>query len=161
MSELPITRITTSKLVPTCHNRPIPAPTVTCSNLPRPGNAGGEHTPIMAAELTADGMALVNGAETDRIELIRNDLSWESICTEGPWIVSRGEYLYLFYSGNMYDTVHYSVGVARATSISGPWEKKVRNRQLIIRNTQKIIQPRPANLCTRPRPRSHYRATLS
>jgi len=88
------------------------------------GNAGGEHTPIMAAELTADGMALVNGAETDRIELIRNDLSWESICTEGPWIVSRGEYLYLFYSGNMYDTVHYSVGVARATSIYGPWEKK-------------------------------------
>ena len=66
------------------------------------GNAGGEHTPIVAQQLTADGLAVDTSAE--RFELIRNDLEWENICTEGPWIVSQDSYLYLFYSGNMYNT---------------------------------------------------------
>ena len=41
---------------------------------------------------------------------------------EAPWIVLRDGTYYLFYSGNVYDS-RYRTGVARASSITGPYEK--------------------------------------
>jgi beta-xylosidase len=42
---------------------------------------------------------------------------------EGPSVVKHGGYYYIFYSGNMYNTDKYAVGVARSRSPTGPYEK--------------------------------------
>ena len=42
---------------------------------------------------------------------------------EGPEIVRRGRYYYLFFAAGRYCTYTYAEGVARATSIWGPYEK--------------------------------------
>lgn len=47
---------------------------------------------------------------------------------EGPWVFPANGSLYLFYSGNMYDsdsdgTCLYSIGVARSSSLYSPFTK--------------------------------------
>lgn len=92
------------------------------------GNAIGKPTIIWVQPLTDDGLALA--PHTQQKELLRNDLHWEGICIEGPWVVKRAGWYYLFYSGNMYDshgpdgTCLYSVGVARSASPTGPFVKR-------------------------------------
>ena len=83
------------------------------------GNAVGQHTPIKAAQLSADGTQLVGST----VQLITNDESWEGGVTEGPWVVAHGGDYYLFYSGNSYANSTYAVGVARATAPLGPYTK--------------------------------------
>jgi GH43 family beta-xylosidase len=83
------------------------------------GNAVGQPTPIYGQQLSADGLALVGTRRT----LISNTLSWEGAVVEAPWVVYRGGYYYLFYSGNAYYNSTYAVGVARATSPLGPYTK--------------------------------------
>jgi xylan 1,4-beta-xylosidase len=62
-------------------------------------------------------------------ELFRNDVSWEGAVIEGPFIVRRGDYFYMFYSGNgcCGMNCNYALGVARAKSLLGPWEKNPAN----------------------------------
>ena len=43
---------------------------------------------------------------------------------EGPWIIKRNDYYYLFYSGHCYCDNTYAVGVARSKDPLGPYEKK-------------------------------------
>ncbi|MFT3772914.1 MAG: glycoside hydrolase family 43 protein [Minicystis sp.] len=83
------------------------------------GNAVGKTTPIYGQALSPDGTALT-GARTT---LIQNDLGWEGGVVEGPWVVAKDGYYYLFYSGNAYYNGTYAVGVARATSPLGPYQK--------------------------------------
>ncbi|MCY1046901.1 glycoside hydrolase family 43 protein [Corallococcus sp. bb12-1] len=83
------------------------------------GNAVGQPTPIYGQQLSADGLALVGTRRT----LITNNLGWEGGVVEAPWVVARGGYYYLFYSGNAYYNSTYAVGVARATSPLGPYTK--------------------------------------
>ncbi|MFP2958414.1 glycoside hydrolase family 43 protein [Myxococcus sp. 1LA] len=83
------------------------------------GNAVGRPTPIYGQALSADGLSLVGARQT----LISNNLSWEGGVVEAPWVVARGGYYYLFYSGNAYYNSTYAVGVARATSPLGPYTK--------------------------------------
>ena len=83
------------------------------------GNAVGQATPIYGQQLSADGLALVGTRRT----LISNNLAWEGGVVEAPWVVARGGYYYLFYSGNAYYDSRYAVGVARATSPLGPYTK--------------------------------------
>lgn len=84
------------------------------------GNAVGKPTPINLARLDATG-TVVEGQWVQN--LIHNTLPWEGPITEGPWIVRRpgDSYYYLFYSGNI--MANYAVGVARALSVAGPYEK--------------------------------------
>jgi xylan 1,4-beta-xylosidase len=58
-------------------------------------------------------------------ELIRNDVGWEGGVVEGPFILRRGDWFYLFYSGNgcCGNGCTYALGVARSHSLLGPWEK--------------------------------------
>jgi beta-xylosidase len=56
-------------------------------------------TPIWAARLSDDGLRVDAGQKT---ELIRNTLPWEGALVEGPWVIRRGAYYYLFYSANAY-----------------------------------------------------------
>ncbi|HEY2516561.1 MAG TPA: glycoside hydrolase family 43 protein, partial [Polyangiaceae bacterium] len=83
------------------------------------GNALGKPTPIHAQPLAADGLSLTGSPST----LITNDQSWEGAVTEGPFMVENAGTFYLFYSGNSYANATYAVGVARASSPTGPFTK--------------------------------------
>jgi GH43 family beta-xylosidase len=83
------------------------------------GNAQSQPTPIHAQPLAADGLSLTGSAAT----LITNDQSWEGAVVEGPWMISHGGMYYLFYSGNSYANATYALGVARASSPTGPFTK--------------------------------------
>jgi GH43 family beta-xylosidase len=88
------------------------------------GNAQNQPTPIMAAELAANGMS-VTGSPT---QLITNDQSWEGNLVEGPAILQWEDgFYYLFYSGNAYYDDRYAVGVAKASSPLGPYMKYTGN----------------------------------
>ena len=62
-------------------------------------------------------------------ELIRNDAPWEANVVEGPFVLRRGQWFYLFYSGNgcCGRECNYALGVARARALFGPWVKNPRN----------------------------------
>jgi beta-xylosidase len=92
------------------------------------GNSVSKSTPIWAQPLSADGTRLVG----ERRELFHNDQPWEKHPTlpygdlvEGPTVVRRGGWFYLFYSGNFCcgRECDYKVGVARSRKLLGPWEK--------------------------------------
>jgi arabinan endo-1,5-alpha-L-arabinosidase len=76
-------------------------------------------TPIVVRRLSADGLSFAG----DPITLFVNDLPWEGKVVEGPWVVARDGRYYLFYAAGEYDTAGYCTGVARATSVTGPFEK--------------------------------------
>src|SRR5688500_19253258 len=59
---------------------------------------------------------------------------WERNLAEAPWMVRRGAYYYLFYSGGFIDT-SYAQGVARATSINGPYTRAPHNPILTSNST--------------------------
>lgn len=85
------------------------------------GNAHGRPTPIYLRELAPDGLSFAAGSAP--VELLRNDpATWEGGVIEAPWLIERDGSFYLFYSGNVYDH-RYRTGVARASSITGPYEK--------------------------------------
>ncbi len=59
--------------------------------------------------------------------LITNTNSWEGGVTEAPWIMRNGSYVYLFYSGSVYNQPTYAIGVARAQNISSGFTKYASN----------------------------------
>ncbi len=85
------------------------------------GNSRKLPTPIWAQKLSDDGTKLVGEMK----ELIRNDVPWEGNLVEGPFVLRRGDYFYMFYSGNgcCGRGCTYGVGVARSKKLLGPWEK--------------------------------------
>jgi beta-xylosidase len=90
------------------------------------GNSRQQPTPIWAQKLNEEGTKLVGNKK----ELIRNDSkSWEGGVVEGAFILRRGEWFYLFYSGNACcgRRCNYALGVARARKLLGPWEKNPSN----------------------------------
>jgi GH43 family beta-xylosidase len=86
------------------------------------GNAKGKPTPIFARKLSPDGLSFAPGTTATRV-LTNNTTTWEGGVVEAPWVIKRDDRYYMFYSGNVYDH-RYRTGVARASSITGPWEKK-------------------------------------
>ena len=86
------------------------------------GNSVGQPTPNYLRELAPDGLSFAAGSQ--QVELLRNDPgTWEGGVIEGAWIIERGGTYYMFYSGNVYDH-RYRTGVARASSLLGPYEKR-------------------------------------
>jgi beta-xylosidase len=92
------------------------------------GNSVSKPTIIWAQRLSPDGTKLTG----ERQEVMRNDQPWEKHATlpygdlvEGPAIVRRGGWFYMFYSGNFCCAreCNYAMGVARARNLLGPWEK--------------------------------------
>jgi len=84
------------------------------------GNVPKIPTWIWAQQLTEDGLDVTGG----KTPLIRNTLAWEDDLVEGPWVIKRNDYYYLFYSGHGYCDRSYAVGVARSKNPLGPYEKK-------------------------------------
>ena len=89
------------------------------------GNSRKLPTPLWAQRLDAAGTALVG----EPVEILRNDVGWEGALIEGPFVVRRDGWFYLFYSGNACcgRACDYALGVARARKLLGPWEKNPAN----------------------------------
>lgn len=89
------------------------------------GNSRKRPTPLWLQRLSDDGLKLVG----ERREILRNDAKWEGAVVEGPFVLRRGEYYYLFYSGGACcgRNCDYALGMARAKDMRGPWEKCPRN----------------------------------
>jgi beta-xylosidase len=96
------------------------------------GNSQGKPTPIYARELAADGLSFAPGSERHQL-LVNDGNTWEGGVIEGPWLVKRDGTYYLFYSGNVYDD-RYRTGVARASSVLGPYEKH--GGPILVNNTR-------------------------
>jgi GH43 family beta-xylosidase len=100
------------------------------------GNAHGQPTPIHVRQLAPDGLSFA--PNSTQVQLLVNDPgTWEGGVVEGPWVVRRGDYYYLFYSGNVYDH-RYRTGVARATSLVGPYQK---HGPPILANNERWVGP--------------------
>jgi beta-xylosidase len=89
------------------------------------GNSAHSPSRIWVRRMRADGTGLIG----PRHELLRNQDRWEGGVVEAPHVVAHDGWLYLFYSGNTYGqrSCHYAVGVARARTLLGPWQRAPRN----------------------------------
>jgi xylan 1,4-beta-xylosidase len=89
------------------------------------GNSRNQPTPIWAQKLSEDGLQLAG----EKVELIRNEAPWEGHVVEGPFVVRRNGWFYLFYSGKgcCGRGCDYALGVARAKKLLGPYEKNPAN----------------------------------
>lgn len=85
------------------------------------GNSRRKPTPLWAQPLSDDGLRLVG----ERHELFHNDARWEGQVVEGPFVLRRNGWFYLFYSGAGCCGLKcdYALGVARSRKLLGPWEK--------------------------------------
>jgi xylan 1,4-beta-xylosidase len=89
------------------------------------GNSQRKPTPIWAQPLTDDLLHL----RGEKRQLIVNDAPWEAGVVEGPFVLRHAGRFYLFYAGNACcgTSCNYAEGVARASSLLGPWEKDPAN----------------------------------
>lgn len=78
-----------------------------------------EPTNVFVQELSPDGMSLLG----TRRAILTNDRPWEGEVIEGGWLLRRGDYYYMFYSGNTFNSDRYAAGIARSRSPLGPFEK--------------------------------------
>src|SRR5881394_2711460 len=99
------------------------------------GNSRKLPTILWAQQLSDDGTSLVG----ERKELIHNDAPWEGGVVEGPFVLRRGDWFYLFYSGSGCCGLKcsYGLGVARSHKLLGPWEKNPANPILTGNNSWK------------------------
>lgn len=113
------------------------------------GNSRRQPTPIWAQQLDETGTKLIG----EKHELIRNDEPWEGGLVEGPFILKRGDYFYLFYSGNgcCGRGCTYAMGVARSKALLGPWEKNPANP--IMTGTEQVKCPGHGSIVTDPQGR--------
>jgi len=87
---------------------------------------GSGFGPIKVQELAEDRISFAPGSKpTELIHVISNE-SKENYqrLVEGAWVTRRGDYYYLFYSGDNCcgPDAHYAVMVARSSSATGPFE---------------------------------------
>lgn len=86
---------------------------------------GSGFEPIKVRELAGDRLSFAAGSET--IELVRpeKEVPYRPLI-EGAWVVRRGGWYYLFYSGDNCcgKNAHYAVMVARSRSATGPFETR-------------------------------------
>ena len=99
------------------------------------GNSVNKPTPLWAQRLSVDGTKLIG----ERKEILRNDAPWEAQLVEGPFVMRRGGWFYMFYSGNACcgRECNYALGVARSRKLLGPWEKNSANPILAGNDTWK------------------------
>jgi beta-xylosidase len=80
------------------------------------GNCCGSITYIWEQELAPDGLSLVGEPK----QLASNDQRWEGVVIEAPTMWKQDGKYYLFFSGNVYNTVNYAIGYATCDTPTGP-----------------------------------------
>jgi beta-xylosidase len=102
-------------------------------------NPSGAWAPRISVVRLDDDLLHASGR---RITLLRGTQAWEQRgrirWVEGPWMVRRGSFYYLFYSGGNWRT-NYAMGYAVGRSPLGPFRKSRRNP--ILRGTRRVIGP--------------------
>jgi beta-xylosidase len=101
-------------------------------------NGDTDPSSIWTQPLGLDGLRLTGPA---RKIMVGDRGSWEGGLVEGPRIIRRRHWLYLFYSGGRCcdpSNCRYALGVARAHGIYGPWRRAPQNP---------ILQSNPAWIC--------------
>jgi xylan 1,4-beta-xylosidase len=90
----------------------------------RDGNSRDRHTPILAAPLAPGEMSLAGPPR----ELFRDSAEWERHNVEAPALLRHGGFVYLLYSAGHCcgRSCAYATGVARSSTLLGPWEKRGR-----------------------------------
>jgi beta-xylosidase len=85
------------------------------------GNSRGLPTPLWAQPLSEDGTRLIG----ERTQILMNDTPWEGQLIEGPHLIKRNGWFYLFYAGSGCCGLqcNYGVGVARSRKLLEGWEK--------------------------------------
>ena len=86
---------------------------------------GSNSQPIAVQELDADRIHFASGSAP--VMLIQPSGAPYEPLVEGPWVIKRGDWYYLFYSGNdccSLPNPHYAVLVARSASPTGPFQKR-------------------------------------
>ena len=90
-------------------------------------NGGEVPSSIWVQALAADGLSLI---ASPRKILVGERHGWEGGLVEGPRIIRRHGWYYLFYSGGRCcapTTCKYALGVARSKNINGPWKRAKQN----------------------------------
>jgi xylan 1,4-beta-xylosidase len=89
-------------------------------------NSQGVTTSLWVQPLSLDGLRMTG---VRRKILQATGRGWEDFTVEGPEIVRRKNFFYLFYSGNLCcgPNCEYADGVARAKGLYGPWQRYRRN----------------------------------
>ena len=89
------------------------------------GNDRQKPTWLYAQELDESGTKLLGKPK----KLFRNTEPWEGNVIEGAYVLRRGDWFYLFYSGNACcgRSCNYALGVARSKTLLGKWEKNPKN----------------------------------
>jgi xylan 1,4-beta-xylosidase len=115
------------------------------------GNSRNRATPLWIQKLSPEGTKLVGEMK----EIMRNDAIWERNLIEGPFVVRRQGWYYLFYSGNACcgRGCNYALGVARARNLLGPWEKYQHNP--ILAGNAEWICPGHGSIVTDPAGRDY------
>ncbi len=106
---------------------------------------GSGFGPIKVQELRADGLAFAPGsAPVPLIEIVPTDdpANYRRL-VEAPWVVRRGGWYYLFFSGDNCcgPNAHYAVMVARSRSALGPFEVHPDNGGVILEASPGWIAP--------------------
>lgn len=97
---------------------------------------GSASQPILVQELAPDGLSLVG---EPKIALEPDPAIRYSRLIEAPWVIKRGDYYYIFWSGDGYHPGLYAVSVARSTSPFGPFERYSGNP--ILMESEKLTSP--------------------
>ena len=106
---------------------------------------GSGFGPIKVQELAPDRISFAPGSRPiDLVTVVRTeDPSNYRRLVEGAWVIRRGGYHYLFFSGDNCcgPDIHYAVMVARSRSATGPFEVLGRNGGVILARTERWIGP--------------------
>lgn len=87
---------------------------------------GSGFQPIRVQELGPDRMSFAPGSSAiELVQPVKDGPQGYEDLVEGPWVVLRGGWYYMFYSGENCcgKNAHYAVLVARSRSATGPFEK--------------------------------------
>ncbi len=87
---------------------------------------GSGFQPIKVQELGPDRLSFAPGSKpVDLLPIVKDDPNHYERLVEGAWVIPRGGWYYLFYSGNNCcgKDANYAVLVARSKSATGPFQK--------------------------------------
>lgn len=106
---------------------------------------GSGFEPIKVQELAPDGLSFSPvSTPTDLVSVVKTeDPANYRRLVEGAWVVRRGGWYYLFFSGDNCcgEKAHYAVMVARSRSPTGPFEVKPDNGGVILEADRNWIAP--------------------
>jgi beta-xylosidase len=116
------------------------------------GNSRDLPTPIWAQRMSEDGTQLVG----EKKAILRNDVPWEGQLIEGPHLIKRNGWFYVFYAGAgcCGKGCNYGVGVARSKKLLEGWEKNPLNP--IMKDNEAFKCPGHGSVVTDPLNRDYF-----